>query len=205
MKIEHLSLEHQVNTFDCGDSDLNDFLQNDAILFFEKRIASTYVLEDNGQIIAYFSLLNDKVSKLDATGSSWKRLKKLFPHSKHFSSYPAIKIGRLAVDKKYEGKGVGRKLMNRIKEDLRETSKASAFRFLTVDAYLSAVPFYEKNGFKMLLNNDENKQHKGYVLRYVRIVDSIEIYKNAFRDASIMEASRSCLSLLVTEVQLYIN
>ena len=37
MKIEHLSLEHQINTFDCGDSDLNDFLQNDAILFFEKR------------------------------------------------------------------------------------------------------------------------------------------------------------------------
>ena len=46
MKIEHLSLEHQINTFDCGDSDLNDFLQNDAIQFFEKRIASTYVLED---------------------------------------------------------------------------------------------------------------------------------------------------------------
>ena len=46
MKIEHLSLEHQINTFDCGDSDLNDFLQNDAILFFEKRIASTYILED---------------------------------------------------------------------------------------------------------------------------------------------------------------
>ena len=38
-----------------------------------------------------------------------------------------------------------------------ENSKSSAFRFLTVDAYLSAVPFYEKNGFKMLLGNDENK------------------------------------------------
>ena len=25
MKIEHLSLEHQINTFDCGDSDLNDW------------------------------------------------------------------------------------------------------------------------------------------------------------------------------------
>lgn len=46
MKIEHLSLEHQINTFDSGDPDINDFLQNDAILFFEKRIASTYVLED---------------------------------------------------------------------------------------------------------------------------------------------------------------
>lgn len=83
--------------------------------------------------------------------------KEIIPTLKTLQQHPAIKIGRLAVDKKYEGKGVGRKLMNRIKEDLRETSKASAFRFLTVDAYLSAVPFYEKNGFKMLLNNDENK------------------------------------------------
>lgn len=28
--------------------------------------------------------------------------------------------------------------------------------FLFEDAYLSAVPFYEKNDFKMLLSNDEN-------------------------------------------------
>jgi len=157
MNINYLSSSYNTASFDCGDSDLNDFLQNDAILFSEKRIATTYVLEDKGQIIAYFSLLNDKVSRFDATGSSWKRLKKLFPRSKHFSSYPSIKIGRLAVDLKYEGKGIGSKLMRRIKEDLYETSKSSAFRFLTVDAYLSAVPFYEKNGFKMLLGNDENK------------------------------------------------
>ena len=26
-----------------------------------------------------------------------------------------------------------------------------------VTAYLSAIPFFEKNGFKMLLGNDENK------------------------------------------------
>lgn len=47
--------------------------------------------------------------------------------------------------------------MNQIKNRLVEICKASAFRFLTVDAYLSAVPFYEKNGFKMLLTSDENK------------------------------------------------
>ena len=72
-------------------------------------------------------------------------------------SYPAIKIGRLAVDLKYEGQGIGRELMKQIKESVAKGSKVSAFRFLTVDAYLSAVPFYEKNGFKMLLGNDENK------------------------------------------------
>lgn len=32
----------------------------------------------------------------------------------------------------------------------------SANRFLTVDAYITAVPFYEKNGFKQLVNNVED-------------------------------------------------
>lgn len=157
MNIYRLDSESRVESFDCGDSDLNDFLKHDALFFFEKRIANTYVVMENEIIIAYFSLLNDKVSRIDATGSSWKRLKKLFPHSKHFSSYPAIKIGRLAVDLRYEGQGIGRELMEQIKESVAKGSKVSAFRFLTVDVYLSAVPFYEKNGFKMLLGNDENK------------------------------------------------
>ncbi len=33
----------------------------------------------------------------------------------------------------------------------------SAFRFLTVDAYLSAIPFYEKNGFVVLISEDKDK------------------------------------------------
>ncbi len=157
MNIYNFDSEHQVDSFDCGDADLNDFLKHDALFFSEKRIANTYVVEEDGIVIAYFSLLNDKVSRFDATGSSWKRLKKLFPRSKHFSSYPAIKIGRLAVNLKFEGQGVGKELMKQIKESVAKGSKTSAFRFLTVDAYISAVPFYEKNGFKMLLGNDENK------------------------------------------------
>ena len=33
----------------------------------------------------------------------------------------------------------------------------SAFRYITVDAYLSAVPFYEKNGFVHLTKKDEDE------------------------------------------------
>ena len=94
-----------MKSFDCGDADLNDFLLNDA------KIANTYILEDKGCIVAYYSLLNDKVSKMDATNSAWKRVKKLFPHSKQFSSYPSVKIGRFAVALSYEGKGIGKKLI----------------------------------------------------------------------------------------------
>lgn len=41
--------------------------------------------------------------------------------------------------------------MNLLKVMLNENSNYSAFRFLTVDAYLSAIDFYRKNGFKVLL------------------------------------------------------
>lgn len=157
MVIKILTPDYEMKSFDCGDADLNDFLLNDAKLFAEKKIANTYILEDKGCIVAYYSLLNDKVSKMDATNSAWKRVKKLFPHSKQFSSYPSVKIGRFAVALSYEGKGIGKKLMELVKDSLLSSVSYSAFRFITVDAYLSAIPFYEKNGFKMLLSSDEDK------------------------------------------------
>jgi GNAT superfamily N-acetyltransferase len=158
MKIKILTADYAIGAFDCGDDDLNDFLMNDAKLFAEKKIANKYVLEDDEcRIVAYYSLLNDKVSKMDATSSAWRKMKKLFPHSKQFSSYPGVKIGRFAVSSDFEGKGVGSKLMTEIKKLLMKENGYSAFRFLTVDAYLSAVPFYEKNGFRMLLGNDPDK------------------------------------------------
>lgn len=44
-----------------------------------------------------------------------------------------------------------------LKHILNTEETYSTFRFLTVDAYLSAIPFYEKNGFKMLISDDKNK------------------------------------------------
>ncbi|MCD8094354.1 MAG: GNAT family N-acetyltransferase [Bacteroides sp.] len=81
----------------------------------------------------------------------------MFPHQKHFNSYPAIKIGRFAVSTAYKGQGLGSELMASIKLDVSENANYSAFRFLTVDAYLSAVPFYERNDFKMVLSDDDDE------------------------------------------------
>ena len=54
-----LTSDYVLSPFDCGDSDLNDFLFEDAKNFQEKRIANTFLLEDNGRIAAY----NDKTGK----------------------------------------------------------------------------------------------------------------------------------------------
>ncbi len=157
MEIVKLTADYIMKPFDCGDADLNGFLLYDAKMYLEKKLAYTFILEDEGRIVAYYSLLNDKIAKSEAGNAAWRRMKKLFPHRKHFNSYPAVKIGRFAVAKEYEGKGIGRKLMGVIKMKLFDEETNSAFRFLTVDAYLSAIAFYEKNGFNMLISGDTDK------------------------------------------------
>lgn len=74
MKLIRLTPEYEFNDFDCGDDDLNEFLYEDAKKFLEKRIANTFILEDNGHIAAYFCLLNDKISRLEVTNSRWKSI-----------------------------------------------------------------------------------------------------------------------------------
>ena len=156
MKLVRMNADTSVEGFDCGDEDLNSFLVEDAKGFLDKRIANSFILEDDGEVVAYFCLLNDKISKQEVSNSQWKKIKDKFPDGKRFSSYPAIKIGRFAVSYSHRGEQIGTKLMNLIKNMLIADSNYSAFRFITVDAYLNAVQFYEKNGFAKLTQKEEN-------------------------------------------------
>lgn len=135
-----------------------NFLYDNALNFAEQRIANTFVLEEDDDIIAYFCLLNDKVSQEESSNNKWKKLKKEFPEDKRFSSYPAIKIGRFAVSSSHRGKNIGSDLMDKIKTMLSLDPNYSAFRYLTVDAYLSAIGFYEKNKFKILSSQTVDKE-----------------------------------------------
>ena len=150
MKLVKLTATHDLSKFDCGDSDLNEFLIDNALNFTEQRIANTFLLLDGDNIAAYFCLLNDKVSQQETTNNKWKKIKHGFPEGKQFSSYPAIKIGRFAVALPYRGQSIGADLMAMLKNMLNSNPNYSAFRYITVDAYLSATGFYEKNDFKVL-------------------------------------------------------
>lgn len=160
LQLARLTDDYPLAAFDCGDEDLNEFLLNDAKAFQKKQIAYTYILENEGKILAFFCLLNDKISRQDSSNSMWKRIKKEFPVEKQFSSYPAVKIGRFAVDKSMRGTGLGSELMTSLKFLLQEKHIVSALRFITVDAYINAIPFYEKNDFRLLMPNDQNEHTK---------------------------------------------
>lgn len=159
MRLSKLEDIQTLKPFDCGDDDHNEFLTVDASFYRQQMLANTFVLEDDELTIAYYSLLNDKISNSTVPKNLWRKLRDTIPHEKHFSSYPAVKIGRLAVSLTHKNDGIGTRLVAGIKQMLIAQQSQSACRFLTVDAYRCAVPFYEKNGFKMLVNEISNEAH----------------------------------------------
>ncbi|HEY8937732.1 MAG TPA: GNAT family N-acetyltransferase [Cyclobacteriaceae bacterium] len=150
-----LTQNYQFKLFNCGDSDLNDFLINDSKSYLRKLLAVTYILESEQEIIAFFSVLNDKIMIQDVdSGNQWKKLFKLTT-GKSFSSHPAMKIGRLGVSNSFKGQGIGTMILDYIKE-LFITNNRTGCRYITVDAYRASLSFYEKNDFQYLTSKDKD-------------------------------------------------
>lgn len=149
-KIVRLTSDFIFSEFDCGEDDLNDFLLNDAKNYLKYLISVTYLILNGNDIVAFFSVSNDRVSVQDADNSTWRKIKTTFPHRKHRKDYPAVKIGRLAVNRNYQGRSIGQKILRFI-ANMFTTNNRTGCCFVTVDALPSAIAFYEKNGFRPLL------------------------------------------------------
>lgn len=157
IKFKRLGLTDVIKPFDCGDEDLNEFLLKDAQDYLRQRLAVTYVLETDTETVAYFSVLNDKVSRALVPKNIWNKLRKPIPHRKHIGSYPSVKLGRLAVSKSFKGQGFGTEILNIIIMTFTDEKNRTGCRFLTVDAYKEALPFYLKYGFKFLTEDDADQ------------------------------------------------
>ncbi|MBO7651880.1 MAG: GNAT family N-acetyltransferase [Bacteroidales bacterium] len=159
-EVRKLSVGEQVRSFDCGDADLNDFILNEAVAYRKALLAVTYIFEDKEtkQTVAFFSLANDRVSLSDFENKNeFNRFRKgRFVNEKRLRSYPAVKLCRLGVDKSLKGQQIGTILLRFIKSYFVIDNKTGC-RFVTVDAYANAVPFYMRNGFVPLNDDDKDE------------------------------------------------
>ena len=158
-EIRKLQKDERVKSFNCGDDDLNDFLLNKAIPYRKALLAVTYVFEniESKEIIGYFSLANDRVSLNDFENKTeFNRFRRSrFVNEKRIKSYPAVKICRLGINENFHSKGIGSMLLNFIKSYFIENNKTGC-RFITVDAYNDAIPFYQNNDFQYLRIEEED-------------------------------------------------
>ncbi len=132
---------HNRGGFDCGVEALNNHLKMMAIQQADKDNSRTFVLEDSeqpGVIMGYYTLTMKQID----WGQLPERLRK-----KHHSNHTAGLIARLAVDRRYSGRGYGEFLLVDALARLLRASEAVAFPLILVDAKKGVAGFYEKMGF----------------------------------------------------------
>ena len=132
---------HNRKGFDCGVKALNNYLQMMANQQSNRDNTRTFVLEDGNDsniIIGYYTLT---MIQMDLTSLP------LTLQKKHQNSNSAGLIARLAIDKKYIGKGFGEWLLVDALIKLLNASDSVAFPLIIVDAKDGAINFYKKFGF----------------------------------------------------------
>ena len=151
LEIEVLSKKHDRNAFNCGDSELNYFLQRIARQHISKGISKTFVLVDQdlpAEIIAYMTLVVCEIFASEVP-HSWKK--------KYPQKIPAAKLARLAVSSTSQRNGYGKILLIDAMSKTINVSKAMGIAGLFVDAkHQEARDYYEQFGFIALPDQLEN-------------------------------------------------
>ena len=167
-RFEILTIQHDLSKFNCGVEDLNNFLKYDALNQQSMNLNLTHLVMCDDEIIAYVSLLTDTIKLKMVENQSLKNEIKDELNIGENNEIPAIKIGRLAIDKKYSKKGLGSHILRNVLLSILNLSKTKVgLRFVTVDAYATALDFYvKKNNFssrssdaKILKKIDKIKKH----------------------------------------------
>ena len=142
-----LSQEHEVAGFSCGEEELDRFLVQSALNRQKARLSRTYVSLHGEQVAGYYTLAHVQLVAHDLPG----KLSRGMP-----SSIPALLMARLAVDGRFQGRGLGESLLAdallRVAGVVE--SHAAPVRFFVVDArHERAKAFYLRCGLKPLGEN----------------------------------------------------
>lgn len=98
---ELLTEQHALGGFDSGVRSLDDWLRRRALQNQASGASRTFVACDDARVAGYYALAASAVAPDAATG----RFRRNMP-----DPVPVAVLGRLAIDKSFQGKGLGRAL-----------------------------------------------------------------------------------------------
>lgn len=140
-----LTDDAEPDTFDCGNDDLNAWLKHKARKS-ESKTARTYVVCEGDTVVGYYCLAAGEVSR---AAMPTAKLRKNAPNA-----IPAVVIGRLAVDRRHQGAGLGNAMLRDALQRAVEAARAIGVRVVLVHAIDDgAAEYYRERGFIPLPDN----------------------------------------------------
>lgn len=133
-----LADHHALESFACGVTSLDDWLKRRARLNQTEGASRTYALCDDADVIGYYAIASGGIAVADAHG----RFRRNMP-----DPIPVAILGRLAVDVRYHGQGIGRALFRDAALRVLQAGDILGIRGMIVHALSQeAKAFYEGLG-----------------------------------------------------------
>ena len=127
--------------FTSGDADSDDFIRRYAAQNqFVHRISTTIVAVEDECVVGYATFALAEVSRESLPTGTAQGLP-AYP-------LPALRLGRLAVDVRFQSIGLGRRLLREVLRAALELRTSVGCAAVLVDALPAAVSFYEEMGFE---------------------------------------------------------
>ena len=171
--IRRLEETDELENFDCGDEPLNNYLKRHAWSNQQKiSIGVTYVAVDESApriVLGYFTLATSSVPR--------DRLPRKYVRGLPPYDLPLILLARLAVDKRFSGKGLGHALISEaLKITLRVADEVGC-RCIITDAYPDKAGWYARYGFLPLEGAAATSTQKMFLdVRTIRRASSIDSF-----------------------------
>ena len=131
------------SSFESGVEPLDRYFRTQVSQDIKRRVTACFVASDaNGKIAGYYTLASASVLLADLPEVVIKKLPR-------YPSVPAVRMGRLAVDQAFKGKGLGAALLA---DALRRaaTAEIAAYAFVVDAKDETAAAFYAHHGFIQL-------------------------------------------------------
>jgi GNAT superfamily N-acetyltransferase len=135
-----LTDKHHIAKFDSGVAALNDWLNKRALANQVSGASRSYVVADEtGHVIAFYALASGALALNEAPSG----IKRNMP-----DPIPMAILGRLAVDRRFHGKGIGIALLQDAVLRVQQAASIMGIRGILVHAISEdARRFYERLGF----------------------------------------------------------
>ena len=141
---EPLASSHDRAAFSCTEPALEGYLKHQASQDVKRHLATCFILvaqPGDTTIIGYFTLTSYMVEVNDLPANIAKT-------SGHYPRVPAVLLGRLAVDVRFQGQGWGSVLVVGALRRVLRARTSIAVKLVAVDAlHEQAAAFYEHLGF----------------------------------------------------------
>jgi GNAT superfamily N-acetyltransferase len=149
-RLEPLGKQHDRAAFFCGVQGLDHYLKTQASQDMRRKANAVFVLvraQAPTRIVGYFTLCAHTSSQNEVPEAARK-------HIPHYPLVSATLIGRLAIDKSDQGRGVGAVLLARALRMAYENTSVVGSSMIVVDATDErAAGFYEAHGFIRLVDS----------------------------------------------------